>query len=193
MSLRSILTLLLAAACLLLAGCGTVKNVVADGADNNLILRGNDAVAYFKDRKPVKGSPEIKSEYNGVTYRFASAENRTEFLKNPARYEPAYTGFCASGAPYALKANIGAAVFTIYNDRLYLFGSERSKRGWLLDAKNNVVIGDKYWEEETKNVPHRIQNYKRYLFKVPHYKTDAELDAEYERRKAAGTLPPELR
>ncbi len=41
-------------------------------------------------------------------------------------------------------------------------------------------------------MPHRIQNYKRYLFKVPHYKTDAELDAEHERRKAAGTLPPKL-
>lgn len=187
------LGLILICAAALLAGCGTVKNTVSDGADTKLMLRGNDPVAYFTQGKPVKGSPDIKAEHNGVTYRFASAEHRAEFLKNPARYEPAYTGFCASGAPYALKANIGANVFTIYEGRLYLFGSERSKRGWLLDAANNVALGDRYWEEETKNVPHRIQNFKRYLFKVPHYKTDAELDAEYERRKAAGTLPAELR
>jgi YHS domain-containing protein len=191
--MESIVRYVLVASALLLAGCGTVRNTVSDGEDANLILRGNDPVAYFTERRPVAGNPAIKAEYNGVTYRFASEANRAEFLKNPARFEPAYTGFCASGAPYALKANIGAQVFTIYNDRLYLFGSERSKRGWLLDAKNNVALGDRYWEEETKDVPHRIQNYKRYLFKVPHYKKDAELDAEYERRKAAGTLPPELR
>ncbi len=185
--------LILIAAAMLLAGCGTVQNTVSEGADAKLMLRGNDPVAYFTQGKPVRGRPDIKADYNGVTYRFASNEHRAEFLRSPARYEPAYAGFCASGAPYALKANIGAEVFTIYAGRLYLFGSERSRRGWLLDASNNVALGDRYWEEETKDVPHRIQNYKRYLFKVPHYKTDAELDAEYERRKAAGTLPPELR
>lgn len=177
----------------ILTGCGTVKNTISDGADKNLILRGNDPVAYFTEGKPVRGDPSIKTEYNGVTYRFASEENRATFLKTPARFEPAYTGFCSAGAPYALKANIGAQVFTVYNDRLYLFGSERSKRGWLLDVKNNVALGDRYWEEETKDVPHRIQNYKRYTFKVAHYKTDAQLDTEYEKRKTEGTLPPELR
>jgi YHS domain-containing protein len=177
----------------LLAGCGTVKNTVSEGADKNLMLRGNDPVAYFTEGKPVPGDPSIKAEYNGVTYRFASEKNREMFLKNPAHYEPAYTGFCSAGAPYALKAAIGANVFMIYNDRLYLFGSERSKRGWLLDAKHNVVLGDRYWEEETKDVPYRIQNAKRYTFRVAHYKTDPQLDAEYEKRKADGTLPPELR
>ncbi len=102
----------------LLAGCGTVKNTVNDGADAKLMLRRNDPVAYFTLGKPAKGNPDIKADYHGVTYRFASAEHRAEFLKNPARYEPAYAGFCASGAPYALKANIGAEVFTICGDRL---------------------------------------------------------------------------
>ncbi len=176
-----------------LAGCGTARNTVVDGAETDLILRGNDAVAYFTEGKPVPGSPAIKAEYDGVTYRFASEANRALFLKDPAHYAPAYAGFCSSGAPYALKAAIGANVFIVYRDRLFLFGSERSKRGWLLDADRNIELGDRYWEEETRDVPYRLQNARRYVFKVPHYKTDAELDAEYERRKAAGTLPPELR
>lgn len=157
------------------------------------MLRGNDPVAYFTLGRPVKGDPDIEAERGGVTYRFASAEHRADFLKSPARHEPASVGFCASGAPYALKAKIGADAFTIYRGRLHLFGSERSKRGRLLDAEHNVALGDKSWEDETKNVPHRLQNYKRHLFKVPHYKTDAGLDAEYERRKAAGPLPAEPR
>lgn len=176
-----------------LAACGTVRNTVADGADANVILRGNDAVAYFTQGKPVAGNPAIKAEYDGATYRFSSEANRDAFLKNPARYAPAYAGFCTSGAPYALKAAIGANTFLVHQDRLYLFGSERSKRGWLLDRDQNIAIGDKYWEEEAKDAPYRWQNFKRYVFRVPHYKNDAQLDAEYEARKAAGTLPPELR
>ena len=174
-----------------LAGCGTVRNTIVDGDDRALMLRGNDPVAYFTEKRPVKGDPAIKAERDGVTYRFASTANRDAFLREPARYEPAYYGFCASGAPYALKAAIGADVFAVYGDRLYLFGSERSRKNWVMDYAENVKVGDRYWVEETKDVPYRLQNAKRYTFKVPGYKTDAELDAERERRRAAGTLARE--
>jgi YHS domain-containing protein len=172
----------------LLAGCGTVHNTIADGGDARVMLRGNDAVAYFTQGKPVKGEPAIKSTYDGDVYRFASEANKRAFDADPKRYAPAYAGFCASGAPYALKANIGADVFAIHDGRLYLFGSERSKANWLMDAAQNVKAGDAYWENETRDVPFRVQNLKRYTFKVPGYKTDAELDAEYFRR--FGRLPP---
>ena len=171
-----------------LAGCGTVRNTIAEGDDRSLMLRGNDPVAYFTEKRPVKGDPSIKAERDGATYRFASQANREAFLKNPARFEPAYAGFCASGAPYALKAAIGADVFYVYEDRLYLFGSDRSRKNWVMDAAENVKVGDRYWAEEMKDVPYRLQNARRYTFKVPGYKTDAELDAERERRRAAGTL-----
>jgi YHS domain-containing protein len=136
----------------------------------------------------VKGDARFKSSYAGDTYRFASEANKRLFDAAPAKYAPAYAGFCASGAPYALKANIGAGVFAIHQGRLYLFGSERSKANWLMDAGRNIPTGDAYWENETKDMPFRLQNWKRYLFKVPHYKTDRELDAEHFRR--FGKLPP---
>ena len=170
---------------LALAGCGTMHNTVRDGDTGRLILRGNDAVAYFVQGRPVPGSPAITSVYEGDTYRFASLEHKRRFDADPARYAPAYTGFCSSGAPYALKANIGARVFAIYKDRLYLFGSERSRANWMMDADENIRLGDAYWENETKDIPHRLQNFRRYVFRVPHYKTDEELDAERLRRAAA--------
>jgi len=191
MTTRRLASWLLPALLALLAGCGTVRNTIADGDDRAVMLRGNDPVAYFTEKRAVRGDPAIKVERDGVTYRFASAANRDLFLKDPAHYEPAYTGFCASGAPYALKANIGADVFMIYGDRLYLFGSERSRKNWAMDAAENVRTGDRYWAEETKDVPYRLQNAKRYTFKVPGYKTDDELDAERERRRLAGTLARE--
>jgi len=172
----------------LVSGCGTVHNTVSEGGDGRLMLRGNDPVAYFTAGKPVKGDPGIKATYDGDIYRFSNQENKRLFEQDPAKYAPAYAGFCASGAPYALKAAIHANVFTVYRDRLYLFGSERSKANWMMDAGENIVVGDRYWETETKGMPFRLQNWKRYLFKVAHYKTDAELDAEHFKR--FGRLPP---
>lgn len=180
--------LLLIVAVLLLPGCAT-RNVVSDGADTQLMLRGNDPVAYHTAGKPMRGDPAIKAEHEGLTYRFVSEENRRTFLASPARYVPAFGGYCASGAHYGLKSNIGAEVFKIVDGRLFLFGSERSRRHWELDQAENIRLGDWYWENETRNRPFRPQNFFRYTFRVPHYKTDAELEAEYQRRYGAGGKP----
>ena len=182
--MRLLLALLLAA---LLSGCGTVRNTMNDDG-RSVMLRGNDPVAYFTAGKPVKGDAAIAAEHDGVWYHFSTVENRNLFQKSPDRYTPRYAGFCTSGAPYALKAAIHANVFAIYKDRLYLFGSERSKANWMMDADENIVLGDRYWETETKDVPYRVQNFRRLVFKVEHYKTDAELDAEHFKR--FGRLPP---
>jgi YHS domain-containing protein len=187
---RRVVGLAALAAVALLTACGTARNTVADGDDRALMLRGNDPVAYFTDGKAVAGNPAIKADVDGVTYRFASDEHRKTFLADPAKYAPQYAGFCASGAPYALKAAIGADVFAIVDGKLYLFGSPRSRRGWMLDYRENTVAGDRYWATEMKDVPYRLQNAKRYTFKVDGYRTDAELDAIYAQRKAAGTLNP---
>jgi YHS domain-containing protein len=169
---------------LALTGCGSTRNVISDGAESNLMLRGNDPVAYFTDGKPVRGDPGIKAEHDGATYRFATRANRDAFLERPARFVPAYAGFCASGAPYALKANIDAEIFKIVDDRLFLFGSERARRHWEIDQKRSIELGDWYWEHEMRDMPFRLQNLKRYVFRVPHYKSDAELEAEYQARLA---------
>ena len=41
---------------------------------------------------------EFKAEYQGATWQFASAQNRNLFKANPAKYAPAYGGWCAAGA-----------------------------------------------------------------------------------------------
>jgi YHS domain-containing protein len=145
-------------------------------------------VSYFSGAGPLQGDAAISSVYDGDVYRFASAENKRLFDANPRMYAPAWTGFCASGVHYALKAAIHANVYMVYKGRLYLFGSERSKANWLMDADDNIRLGDQYWEQESKDVPYRLQNAKRLTFKVAHYKTDRELDAEHLRRY--GKLPP---
>lgn len=164
-----------------MTGCAT-RNAISDGEDSRLMLRGNDPVAYFTMNQAVRGNPAIRAQHEGLTYRFISESHRDLFVKAPDRYVPAYGGYCASGAHYALKSNIGADTFKIVDGRLFLFGGERSRKHWELHEKENIALGDKYWAEETRDAPARLQNWKRYAFRVSHYKTNAELEAEYQKR-----------
>ena len=52
-----------------------------------LAVDGYDTVAYFTDGKPVEGEKDFSYAWNGATWRFASAEHRDRFVKDPAKYE----------------------------------------------------------------------------------------------------------
>ena len=108
-------------------------------------IRGYDAVAYFKEMKPVKGSPEHKAEYKGSVFHFASKANRDEFAANPGRYAPEYNGFCAFGVAGGYKASVDPAAFTVVNDKLYLNYSLSIRKQWSADIPGFVAKADKNW------------------------------------------------
>ena len=60
--------------------------------ENGIAVGGYDPVSYFKQGKPVKGKKDLAVYAQGVTYHFASAENKEEFKNNPGNYEPQYGG-----------------------------------------------------------------------------------------------------
>jgi len=172
-----------ALAVLFLTGCGGAVNVVSDGADDRLVLRGNDPVAYFTAGRPVAGRPEIKTEHRGLTYRFASEESRRQFITNPARYAPQFGGFCAQAMAFAIPAAADADTFKIIDGKLYLFASPRERLYFEMDQERNLKRAWHYWETEVLDSANwRLQAWKRLLFRVPHYKSNAELAEEYEKR-----------
>ena len=173
-----------ALAALLLAGCGSM-NVISDGADSRLMLKGYDPVAYFTDGKPVPGRPDIKADFEGVTYRFASEEHRRLFIANTAKYVPQYGGFCANAMVYAVPLGGEPQNFKIIDGRLFVFGGARPKLYFEMDQERNLKLADHYWETEAKDSDWRWQSLMRvWINKVPHYKTNKELAEEYERRLA---------
>lgn len=175
-------TLFAAGLVLLLGACGSM-NVVSDGADSRLMLKGYDPVAYFTDGKPVPGKPELKVEHQGVTYRFASEDHRRLFLANAAKYVPQYGGWCSNGMVYAIPLGGEPQNFKILDGKLYLFGGNRSKLYFEMDQERNLKLADQYWENEVKDSHWRIQSWKRVWFaRVPHYKTNKQLAEEYEKR-----------
>jgi YHS domain-containing protein len=115
-----------------------------------VILRGYDVVAYFKQGKPLKGNPAIESTYQGVTYLFASAANKADFDKDPAKYVPQYGGFCAYGVANGVLAAIESPnAFTVYKGKLYLGGNQDALKSFKTNIDDNIEKADAYWREVT--------------------------------------------
>jgi YHS domain-containing protein len=178
--------LLLAAA---LAGCSAMSaqnpssklkpvNAVADGGDERVMLKGHDVVAYFTQNKHALGSPQFKSVYEGVTFRFASAEHKALFDKEPAKYLPQYGGYCANGIVYGIPWGGDADAWRMIDGKLYIFGGLGSKQGFELDVTGNIALADKYWAEEVAGNNSIWQRSKRLVFRVPHYKSGEQLAKE---------------
>lgn len=89
---------------------------------NGVILGGYDVVSYFQKNGPQKGNSKIQVALNGVTYLFSSEENKTLFLKDPKRYEPAFGGWCAYAvADSKSKVEVDPKSFVIQDGRLLVF------------------------------------------------------------------------
>jgi YHS domain-containing protein len=170
------------AAALLLAACSTL-NVVSEGGDSNLMLRGYDPVAYFTAGGAVPGRTDVKARHHGATYRFASDENRRQFITNPDRYAPQFGGFSAEAMVYAVPSATDGRTFKIIDGRLYLFEDARAKLYFEMDQERNLRLANQYWEAEVRDAASwQMQAWKRLLWRVPGYRSDADLAAEYERR-----------
>ena len=124
-------------------GSTTAKvNVDSQG----VILKGYDAVAYFKQGKPVKGNPEIKSSYQGATYLFASAQDKADFDKDPAKYAPQYGGFCAYGVTVGVLSDIEGPDGFVYKGKLYVCGNKDAGKSFMTDLDSNIEKADTNWQ-----------------------------------------------
>jgi YHS domain-containing protein len=158
-------------------------NAISEGGDKHLMLFGTDVVAYFTDRKDVKGSPAIKSVYKDVTFRFASAEHKAMFDAAPEKYIPQYGGYCANGIVYGIPWGGDANRWEMIDGKLYMFGGQGSRDAFMLDPGKNLALADKYWREEVNGSNAFFQRTKRLTMRVPHYRTGEELAAEVAKAK----------
>ena len=159
-------------------------NAVSDADDSRVMLKGADLVAYFTDNKYVQGTPQIKSDYEGVTFRFASAAHKVLFDKEPKKYLPEFGGYCANGMVYGIPWGGDADTWKMINGKLYIFGGQASKDGFEVDEARHLQLADKYWKEEVAGSNSFWQRGKRLVFKVPHYKSGEVIAKEVAAAKA---------
>ena len=87
---------------------------------HGVAIQGYSPVSYFEGRAE-RGSAMFAVEHRGVTYHLTSAAQVATFQKNPARYEPAFGGWCATGMAVQDKFPIDPTSFKIVDDQIYLF------------------------------------------------------------------------
>ena len=119
-------------------------NSVNKGSDG-VAVKGYDVVAYFDQKRPMKGDPKYSYEYNGAKYDFVSSEHLDLFTKNPEAYLPQYGGYCAVGASMGHKADIDPESWAVIDGKLYLNSSKGAQK--LFDKDPNAAIkrADQNW------------------------------------------------
>ena len=106
---------------------------------SHLGIEGYDPVSYFPEGggTPAKGDKAISTEYRGAVYYFTSTAHRDAFVADPAKYEPAYGGWCAWAMREGEKVEVDPKSFIVKDGRLFLFYD-----GILANTRSKWLKGD---------------------------------------------------
>jgi len=126
----------------------TTKAVYATRAG---AIKGYDPVAYFVQKKPVRGESDITHDWQGATWHFASVENRDLFKQHPEKYAPQYGGWCAYGWAQGYPAKIEPEAWSIVEGKLYLNYSKSIQGDWEKKQAEFIKVADKNWAGARKN------------------------------------------
>ncbi len=121
------------------------NGITAAGAP--LALHGYDPVAYFTQGAPTPGNADHVAVHEGAAYYFASAENQKAFERDPARFSPAFGGFCAYGVSVGKKFDGDPRYWTVHEDRLYLNLNAEIARKFAADVPGSVAGAQKQWRK----------------------------------------------
>src|SRR5688572_5163920 len=140
----TILSLALSLTVISFASADHTKTLVLKNKEGAAIL-GYDPVAYFTDGKPARGNVRFKSVHEGATYHFASAEHKAMFDANPAKYAPAYGGYCGYAASINRLSPISPDWWQLVDGRLVLQHNKKAFDHFNKDLAGNTTKADANW------------------------------------------------
>ena len=113
--------------------------------EDGVAVKGYDVVAYFDQKKPMKGDSKYSYEYNGATYNFVSTEHLDLFAKSPEAYLAQYGGYCAVGTSMGHKADIDPESWAVIDGKLYLNSSKGAQKLFDKDPQSAIKKADQNW------------------------------------------------
>ena len=114
---------------------------------DGLAIHGYDVVAYFTKGAPTKGSEEYERTHEGATFRFASQEHLEQFAEEPAKFVPAYGGYCALGVAGNYKDGMHPEAFEIVDGRLFFNLTPSIHRHWQRRMGELIERADENWPD----------------------------------------------
>jgi YHS domain-containing protein len=112
---------------------------------SKLALDGYDPVAYFKSGKAMKGSASHVSTWNGATWHFSSADNKTAFEANPPSFAPQFGGYCAWAVSEGYTAKGDPNNWRIVDGKLFVNYNASVQRTWEKDVPGHIAKGQTNW------------------------------------------------
>jgi len=95
------------------------------------------------------------ADWNGATWRFASAANRDRFVAAPQDYAPAYGGYCAYAVSHDLVAEGDGERWKIVDGKLYLNNNWAVHKLWQNDVSGNLGASEKHWPSVARKIKAR--------------------------------------
>lgn len=111
----------------------------------SLAVGGYDTVAYHAQKQAIVGNPAFRVSWKSAEWRFATAENRDQFVKEPEKFAPQFGGYCAFAVAYGSTAAGDPKLFTLVDGKLYLNLNESVQSTWQRDRANLIKRGEQNW------------------------------------------------
>lgn len=115
-----------------------------------LAVGGYDTVAYHVQRQAIVGNPAFRVSWKGAEWRFATAEHRDQFVKEPEKYAPQFGGYCAFAVAYGSTAAGDPKLFTLAGGKLYLNLNDSVQATWQRDQANLIKRAEANWPKVLK-------------------------------------------
>ena len=108
-------------------------------------IKGYDPVAYFKERKAVKGLDGYSYEWKGATWYFSSEGNVAAFIDSPHLYAPQFGGYCAYAVSQNYTYRVDPEAWKIVDGKLYLNYSLKIQEKWEANQAQFIEDAEKNW------------------------------------------------
>jgi YHS domain-containing protein len=141
-ALYSILALAMVAA-------GTLASVQAQ-AQKDVAIGGYCPVAYSAAGMASKGDAKFTSVVEGRTYQLTNAMVKEMFDKEPAKFTPAFKGYCATGVAKGMKLEVDPTQYVIEGGKTYVFSSADAKKMFEMDKAGTIKAANANWAKVDK-------------------------------------------
>lgn len=141
------LSLGLALVCGISGRPATAEDRVIVDRNSGLGLSGFDPVAYFTDKKPKFGKPELEFSRSGVIWRFANEGNRAAFADDPDVYTPRYGGYDPVAIARGVSVPGHPLFWAVAGGKLYLFYSDAARLAFVADPGRYIEAAERKWPE----------------------------------------------
>lgn len=134
------------------AGHAAISVPVVVNANTGLAISGFDPVAYFTDRKPKIGRPQLEFRADGVVWRFCNEGNRAAFADHPEVYAPHFGGYDPVAIARGVSVPGHPMFWAVSGERLYLFYSAEARTTFLADPGRILDAAERKWPIVTRSI-----------------------------------------